>query len=515
MGEDNAQIQLMVSVGERLESLAHECFEPPFAVVAWSGGADSTALLLTYLELLRQLYGQLPEPLIAVHVDHGLRPDSGRDAIFCERMAARLDDVHLVRLAIPPGKLRKLSGSMEQNARIARYQLLGQAARARGCKFVLTGHHADDNLETLLLALIRGSGLTGLAGIRPGIALSNLSRRPDDSQVRVLRPMLDVSRNDIKNALEAREVEYLQDPTNQSLEFRRNVVRHRLVPMLKELADSDAPLLRTAAVLAEQRELLEEITAQHLSKVLRPLPHGYARGLCLSRHRLQRMPPGLRQHVLRLALQRSGNPLPPDRSATQRLVRSLSEDNSGTHTLEIRGARVDLLPDLLVLVGGDGPMYQEAPDLVEIMAPGRAQWGDYVVKAELLTLQVGTATQWVRYLKGSRNEADVELAATLNSPGPTHMRGRSYVEVFDADLVNLPMRVRPPKPGEVIRRFGGGRKPLAKIFIDKKVPRASRPFVPIVEDAAGSFLWAGSVVRGAAAPVTPETTRIIKVDLLY
>lgn len=517
MTDESQNILLILEVGEKLQELAPTALDPPFACVAWSGGADSTALLLTYLDLLRYRHGSpLPAPLIAVHIDHGLREESGEDASWCRRLAESIgDDLEYVELRIPRGALTSMKGSLEQNARLRRYAMVGQAARARGVTFVLTAHHADDNLESLLLGLIRGSGLTGLAGTRARIALSELSGRPDDCHVTVVRPLLDIPRVELVFMLRQRDQDWREDASNVDLGHRRNMIRHKVVPLLRSIADSDGPLLRSPSVLRSERTLLEEITSQHLNKVLRPLPSGYSRGVCLSRHRLQRLSPGLINQVLRAGIRRSGNPLPPDREALGRLVAALDAAPTGTTTVEIKGTQVDFLPDRLVILGAGGPTLAETPDPSILPVPGRVTWGDFVIKANLVNVEPGQAELWVAHLKQARTRVrqglrvdDTQLVVLPD------VEGSRFLEIFDAATVKFPLRVRPPKPGESVPTFGGHTPPLARVLIDAKVPRASRPFIPVVETADAEFLWAASVVRGSASEVGADTTRVLMLDLL-
>jgi len=506
----------VVELAEKLRDLAPESLESPFAAVAWSGGADSTALLTIYLDTLRYLYGSpLPEPLLAVHIDHRIRADSHLDAEWCQQVASAMGpDVRLVTLVVPDGsRLRDMPGSLEQLARIRRYTLLGQAARARGRQFVLTAHHANDNLETMLLALCRGAGLTGLAGVRETIPLAALSNKPEDGAVRVVRPLLEVPRAELVGLLRQRGQAWIEDPTNAEIDKRRNFIRHNVIPQLQEVADSDAPLLRTPFVLSGDRRLLEELTADALNRALRPVPPGYARGVCISRHRLLRLSPELLRQVLRMAIRRGGNPHAIDSDALDDLIQQIEAHAGGSRTLQVRGARIDLLPDRVVVIAGDGQIYRDTPEPTPLPVPGRVNWGDYVLRTNLVEITAATAQAWHSALASGQGDAVAERDGA-STPDPAAVRVDRYVEVFDADLVGLPLRVRTPEPGELVTRFGGGTRPMARLLIDHKVAKASRLWIPVVEDRQGLLLWVASVTRSAAAPVTPSTRRILTVHMM-
>jgi tRNA(Ile)-lysidine synthase len=204
-------------------------------VVACSGGPDSLALLA-----LAQRAGLEP---VAVHVDHGLRPDSGRDAACVEAAAAALRaGVRVVRVWIAPG------GNLEERAREARYDALERARVEVGATVVLVAHTADDQAETVLLNLVRGSGASGLAGMP--------ARRGA-----VVRPLLGVRRADLRAWCEELGLDPVHDPSNDDPTHRRNWIRHAVLPALSDGAERDlVPVLtRQAAVLRAEAELLDEL----------------------------------------------------------------------------------------------------------------------------------------------------------------------------------------------------------------------------------------------------------------
>ena len=199
-------------------------------LVALSGGADSTALLAA-LEELRQA-GELKE-VVALNVDHGLRAGSERDADACARVCARLGVV-LRRSAV-----RVAPGNVQASARKARYAALRREASLVGATLVATGHTRDDQAETVLLRLLRGSGARGLAGIPPRRGL-------------IIRPLIDRSRAEVIAYLEERELPHIEDPTNAMPRFLRNRMRAEVLPVLRAIA----PHVETA--LARAADLLRE-----------------------------------------------------------------------------------------------------------------------------------------------------------------------------------------------------------------------------------------------------------------
>ncbi len=196
-------------------------------VCAVSGGGDSLAMLALAVAAGCQAH--------AVHVDHGLRPTAGREAKVVQTAALALGTTfESISVRVGPGP------DLEARARAARYEVLPTG--------VLVGHTADDQAETLLLNLLRGAGLDGLSGMRA----SGAGRRA------VSRPILDLRRAETSSFVAALGLETVTDPSNSELRFRRNRVRHEILPLLAEVAQRDpVPLLaRTARALGQDAELL-------------------------------------------------------------------------------------------------------------------------------------------------------------------------------------------------------------------------------------------------------------------
>jgi tRNA(Ile)-lysidine synthase len=208
-------------------------------VVAVSGGADSTALLLALHQLGCRLH--------VAHLDHGLRPESSADAEFVRELSERLGlPCTIERRDVAPYRgARKLSP--EAAAREVRYAFLRETAEREGAGAIFVAHTADDQVETFLLRLIRGAGVAGLGGMKP-----------KDGQL--CRPLLDVWRQDLEAFLREQGQEWREDASNRDPAFLRNRVRHELLPLLASLNRGvKAVLLREAGALAgRQREIEAE-----------------------------------------------------------------------------------------------------------------------------------------------------------------------------------------------------------------------------------------------------------------
>ena len=230
--------------------LANLPADTPLAV-ALSGGADSVALL----SLLRHKHG-----LVAVHVHHGIRgEEADRDAEFCRALSKKLNiPFHLLKIDAP-AIARRTRESLETAARTARYAAIAAFMHEAHIPLLVTAHHADDQLETMLQHLLRGSGTRGLCGIP--------ACRTLDGDLLVARPLLTVQKSALLDYLKEQGLTYVTDSTNEELCCQRNFLRLRVLPLLAEL-QPNAPLLaaRCAEALAADEAYLDGLAADFLAR---------------------------------------------------------------------------------------------------------------------------------------------------------------------------------------------------------------------------------------------------------
>jgi len=252
-------------------------------LIAVSGGPDSMALL----HYMARDAADAP-PIVAGHVNHALRgAESDADAAFV-RASANAWNVPYEEVALAAG-----SASSEERARLARYEALGAMAARVGADRVLTAHTADDQAETVLLRLFRGAGLRGLSG---------MPVRGTVRGVRIARPLLHVTREQIQEYLSRRGVNYRVDSTNESSVPARNFIRREVLPLVRSRLNPSAreALLRTASAARDADELLHGIARERLAEAVVESGPGQ---IALDATRLVQYPKPLRVYVFRLALQ--------------------------------------------------------------------------------------------------------------------------------------------------------------------------------------------------------------------
>jgi tRNA(Ile)-lysidine synthase len=271
---------------ERLDALETPANKPDGYVIALSGGLDSTVLAHA-LAATRERHGK---SLLAVHVDHQLQAESGRWTEYCRELAGRFG-IEFVAETVSVDSTG--SGGLEAAARKARYAVLGR--HTRGGNWLLSAHHRNDQAETLLLNLMRGSGPAGLAGI--GLLTPFAGGW-------LARPLIDVSRAALETYAAAQDLRWLEDPSNDDLRFDRNYLRHDVLPALEQRWPGVVErLARSAELAGDAAAMLDELAAIDLQRVGNRAARIGIEGLLELADARQR-------NLLRYAIRRAGLPVP-------------------------------------------------------------------------------------------------------------------------------------------------------------------------------------------------------------
>lgn len=295
---------------EQLERLERQAPPARRYVIAFSGGVDSTVLL----HALATTRDRHRRPLVAVHVDHGLQPASAHWSERCAAIAAR----ESVEFSARPVRVDTASGrGLEAAAREARYAAL--ASHMAAGDWLLSAHHRDDQAETLLINLLRGSGPAGIAAI---------PRLREFAPGWLARPLLDVPRSDLERWADACGLDRVEDPTNADLRFDRNFLRHEIMPRLaSRWGDVGARLAASAELARDSATLLEQLGDIDLDT---------GAGTAADRIALDRLEPlsaSRQRNALRTALKRAGLP-PPSAAQLDAIVN------------EVIAAREDAQPEV-------------------------------------------------------------------------------------------------------------------------------------------------------------------------
>jgi len=452
----------VTDLAERLEDELHRHARPrPAAaglLVALSGGLDSTVLL----HLLRFELALPEDSLAAAHLDHGMRPSSGADADWVRGLTrAWRVPCRIERLDHAPGS--------EEEARNARYAFLERARADAGAAWILTAHHADDQVETVLFRIARGTGLAGLAGI-PAV----------DGDRRLLRPLLGTWREEIRDYAGRARVPFREDPTNLRLHAARNVLRHQVIPLLEAgvAAGTRRSVARLARLARSSRvgwdELLDPVEEAVVSEA------SDAR-VVLSRERWLDYGPEVRAALLRRLLGRLG--CTPSEAGTRTAMQFTSSGVSGTGITLARGITLSRDFDHLVLDTAPPPATGEGCD-----GPGTPPGG---------VLSIPSADAG----RGSFRLERCDWIARW-SPGSLEERG-GWQATLDQDRLHFPLTWRRWRPGDRIR-LSYGTKKAAKLFAEARIPADRRRSWPVLADAGGSLLWIPGVAVAECSGSTED-----------
>jgi len=424
------------SLGARFRRSLPATGEARRVVVAVSGGLDSCVLL----HLARFAAAESGHEWIVAHFDHGMRPSSAGDARWVAGLCRAWD------VAVRLGRADRVLPS-EEDARRARYEFLDEVREQNGASLVITGHHADDQAETVLFRLLRGAGSKGLGGIP-------VRRGPT-----VLRPLIDAWRSDLMQYARAVRLSWREDPTNRSFAYARNALRHRILPDVERLVAPGArrALVRLAGIAQEEEAAWDSV----LPDLMRPLElRESGSGLSLDRAALAALHPAVRGRVIRALAMRVGASL--DHASTRLAVDFAASGSSG-RAIDLGGS-LSLGVELdRCLLGRVMPASEDRPLAIADLGPGR-----------------GTVV-----LAG----AAVPVAWGGDEPAT---RRRS--EWFGVDRLRFPLLVRSRRPGDRIRTSGGTKK-VKKVLLESRIPPSERHGVPLVVDAEGEVLWIPGLVR--------------------
>ena len=301
-------------------------------ILAVSGGPDSTALLVLGARWAKGL--KRPPKLMAVTIDHGLRAAAAREAAAVKRLARRLGvSHHTLRW-----RGKKPKAGLPEAARIARYRLLAQAASRAGCAHVLTAHTLDDQAETVLFRLARGSGLVGLAGMAP----ASLLPTGRDGAIFLVRPFLRIAKSRLVATLKAAGISYSEDPSNRDPRFTRARLRTLMPALAREGLDARG-LARLAARM-RRAESTVEFAVGAARAALAPGPWRERGPIVFETARFASLPAEVGLRLLGRAIAHTGDEGPVELAKLEALYDGLRQAHSRLRRT-LAGALITLSPD--------------------------------------------------------------------------------------------------------------------------------------------------------------------------
>lgn len=464
----------MVLTNVRKQILKFHMIEPnDRIVVGLSGGADSVALLL----VLKTLQEELGFFLEAVHVEHGIRGEESRsDQSFAEELCKRLQvEYHSYSVAVPEYAQRNGLG-LEEAARLMRYEIFEKVAKLRTAKIALA-HHMEDNAETILFQMARGSSLNGLCGMQPV--------RETEAGIVYIRPLLSIHRKDIEEYLRKQNQEFCTDSTNGDIEYSRNYIRKVILPDLIQInAQAVAHINESASYLSDVRDFMEKEVESAWIDVAR-----IDESIVLDIEKLKALHLVLQKEIIYKAIGIMAGGKKDISSVHVEQVLGLLENQSGK---EIS------LPNQLIAIRENTTIRlffsKENSDKIE-------QKKDIFVSEELLKnlkeISCGKGTFSICILKKDGSEGEIPR--------------KTYTKWFDYDKINSGFCIRTRRSGDyLIYDEKGHHKKLKQYFVDEKIPVTKRDEVLVLaKDEV--ILWVVGGRISEHVKVTKMTNTIVEI----
>ena len=448
--------------------------EKSTVLVGFSGGGDSTALILSLWEL-RKL---LDINIVAVHVNHCIRKEAADDADFVSKFCREKNiKCHIVERDIPL-LTKKWNMTEEEAGRKARYKAFTEIAALEKAEYIAVAHHQNDVAETLLLNLLRGTGLHGAGAIRP-------------VRGRVIRPLLCVSRKEIEEYLTDRNQDYCHDATNDENIHTRNVIRNLLIPTMEEKVNSSAIAhLCSAAEDFSEADLYIRKMAEGAFKEIAEVSEDKV-SLELLKFRLQET---IIQKEMILKVFEELTPHRKDISGTHvDLVMKLSSESEGSASVDLPYGLVAMRSyNTLEIKRKDTKISSNS--LKEFEIPPFMKVGE---KMEFFLPDLGMAHIEILQYNGGK----------LFPTSP-------YTKWFDYDRIQRAVfRTRKPYDFIMIEQDGGlCRKSVNKLFTDMKVPKSNRDGIFLLTDGS-DVLWVPGYRMSGAYKVSGITKKILAINI--
>ena len=481
-------------------------------LTAASGGADSVCLLL----LLHEMAAELGIKVFAFHMNHGIRgAEADRDEQFVMELCERLN----IPLTVAHEKVeeyaaeRGLSG--EEAGRILRYHHLGETAEKYQCAKIAVAHHEDDDAETVLLNLFRGSGLAGLSGIRP-------------VRENIIRPLLCVSRKEIEGYLNEQELSWCEDSTNKENDYTRNKIRNELLPWVTEninsraaehiLAVSEFAAQADAYFEMEAERILEESCSKRREEGKQPNSKnaGEADGkepgtgqsskvaenemkMCtkINTDIFDPQPEILKTYIVRrMILNAAGKA----KDITERHIRSVMDLSGpgGGHTVDLPyGLKAVRGYETLGIVQNKNPSQMSESDQKQERKPVFENKINLETDMDEILDLGGTHIR----LHAVHREKELEIPKN------------QYTKWFDYDKINVGLSIRYRKNGDYLTLSGGGKKKLRRYMIDEKIPENERDRIPVLADG-DHVLWVVGYRISDYYKITDETEHILEAEVI-
>lgn len=445
-------------------------------VVAVSGGVDSIALL----HILYEISLTTPLKLVVAHVNHGFRPvESAHEQSYVERVANTLQlPYEYVQLNMP-AIIERDQGNAQDLARQYRYQFLFEVATKYNATHVALGHHADDQAETIVMRLIRGTGSAGLTGI----AMKRLQKN-----VQLIRPLLRIKKREIISYCERHHINHCEDSSNQFRTYERNKIRLDVLPVLQQYNPLVVDALnRLSQIVHDEHEWMESET-QKLYQQLVSEKDGV---LSFEFHHMSFIHVALQRRLIKLILDYVFGVYNFTNFEQIEAVRNGALNEAKSHW------KIELGHGCIAIRDGNYMLFYPTVQASQRTVDSALS---FCYELQRATTQLSIA------------EANVVIECEMITNG--HLdHSNKYEAYFDVEQLTFPLYFRNRQAGDRVQLPGmNGSKKVQDLFVDDKVPRQIRNCIPILVDAQGQILWIAGLRRSSAALVSSTTQHILRLN---
>ncbi len=473
---------------QKYEMIGHD----DAVLIGVSGGIDSITLLYS----LYFLKDDLKCSLVVAHANHGLRGEqSDREAEFVRKIAGDLKLPSAIEKIDVLGYMAEKGLSKQVAARELRYAFFEKAARQYSANKIALGHNADDQAETVLMRLLRGSGAKGIAGIKPV------------RDGKIIRPLIEISRDEIIEFVKEKELKYVEDSSNLEPYYLRNKIRLNLIPLLKEEYNPNIveTLREVSEIIKDEDEFLESYCSTILSDIIQSKGN---EAIEIDTLKLKNFHIAIRRRILRVALKMlKGDLLKISAIHIEGILNSINKGFSGKSLN---------LPDVIQAIYEYGKLRFKIQDSrfkvnkiefdVPLKIPG---------EAVLSKPKYKFATEIISPEEFHRDSSVAPLLQNddLKRCHSERSEESKFTAFFDMDKIKGALRVRNRIEGDIFHPSGmKGSKKLKEFFIDEKIPRRERNSIPLIV-SGNTILWIVGKRVAEDGKVDDNTKRILKISV--
>lgn len=440
-------------------------------LAALSGGPDSVCLLT----ILNKLKAEYSFVLSAAYIDHGLRPDEAPLEIdIAKKLCNSLNMPFSVKAVDVKSYAKNLKLGKQQAARQLRYEALEGIALDISANKLAFGHNADDQAETILMRLIRGSGPTGLSGIPP-------ARKTNIRNLQIIRPLIEIKRAAIEKFLSTEKIPFIVDSSNLRNDYIRNRIRHFIVPEIKKINNGFIETIsKTSDIFRDEERYFEMLVTKTLMKLIT--------------------------------------------RKTEDTIELFSAPMEGMDTAILRRVIRRAIDETKGLCGIG---FVHIEDIINLIKSGKS--GDRIFLPKNIRAVKGYSTLTI-----TSKKPQVLGSYTIDGPGEIVLKESSVVlkilakeidgikdygngknsAVIDASKINFPLLIRPRLPGDYFYPIGfGKKKKLQDFFVDKKIPRDERDAIPLII-SNNNIVWVAGLRLDDRYKVDKDTKRVLQLNIM-